>query len=264
MVKRGKIVDTLPGWFAFVVAVIGMANAVQGQSSVTLAWDPSPDPALAGYKVYQGVVSQHYTATNDVGKAMSAKMTMLVPGATYYFAVTAYDTNRLESPFSGEISYTVPSVVTTVAKLQLSMNSARRVVLAGTAPALYTYAVLATKDFKTWTTNGTVSVNAGGGFQFTDPGSATNSRCFYRLQQISPSVAVSGAKLQLAVNRSNQPVLTGTAPALYTYAVLATKDLKTWTTNGTLTVGSAGTFQFTDPVPATNARCLYRLRQISP
>jgi hypothetical protein len=78
----------------------------------------------------------------------------------------------------------VPSVITNVASLRLSMNSSRQVMLLGTAPVSNTYAVLATKDFKTWTTNGTITIGAGGGFQFTDPGSATNSRCFYRLRKM--------------------------------------------------------------------------------
>ena len=35
-------------------------------------------------------------------------MSNLLNGTTYFFAVTAYDTNGLESDFSTEISYTIP------------------------------------------------------------------------------------------------------------------------------------------------------------
>ncbi|HWX20260.1 MAG TPA: fibronectin type III domain-containing protein [Candidatus Binatia bacterium] len=184
--KFKTTVNTLAGLITGLVAAFGISTAGLAQSSVTLAWDPSPDPAVAGYKVYEGVVSQVYIDTNDVGNATSAKESMLLPGTTYYFAVTAYDTNHLESPFSGELSYTVPAVVTNRVRLQMSLSSSKQVTLAGTGPALYTYAVLATKDFKTWTTNGTVSIGTAGGFQFTDPAPATNSRCFYRLRRISP------------------------------------------------------------------------------
>ena len=246
------------------LANLGLVTAVHAQSSVTLAWDPSPDPGVIGYKVYDGLASRTYTFTNNVGNATNTTLTMLLPGTTYYFAVTAYDTNFLESPFSGELSYTVPSVVTNVARLILSMNSSRQVTLAGVAPASSTYAVLATRDFKTWTTNGTVTVGAGGGFQFIDPGSVTNSKCFYRLRKLSAltPVVTNIASLMLSVNSSKQVTLTGSAPVSDTYVILATRDFKTWTTNGTVTVGADGRFQSTDPNLATNSRAFYRLRRV--
>ena len=47
-----------------------------------------------------------YTFTNDVGVQTWAQAQNLVAGRTYYFAVTAYSTEGLESDFSEEISYT--------------------------------------------------------------------------------------------------------------------------------------------------------------
>ena len=77
--------------------------------TLTLAWDPSTDPSVVGYRLYQGGESQVYTNVVDVGAANTTTITGLAPGATYYFALTAYDANDFESAFSGEISYTVPS-----------------------------------------------------------------------------------------------------------------------------------------------------------
>jgi len=76
--------------------------------SGTLTWKPSPDPAIAGYNLYEGVTSANYTNTIDVGNATSATVSNLVNGVTYFFAVTAYAPNRQESGFSDEVSYTVP------------------------------------------------------------------------------------------------------------------------------------------------------------
>jgi hypothetical protein len=61
---------------------------------------------VAGYKVYFGEKSRTYTRTIDVGLQTIVPLTNLNPGVTHFIAVTAYDTNRLESPFSDEISYT--------------------------------------------------------------------------------------------------------------------------------------------------------------
>jgi hypothetical protein len=64
---------------------------------------------VVGYRLYQGGVSQVYTNVVDVGNSTSNTVAGLVAGATYYFAVTAYDSVGLESAFSNEIAYTVPS-----------------------------------------------------------------------------------------------------------------------------------------------------------
>ncbi len=94
-----------------ILAILAFAAAIapgQAASSVTLAWDPNPEPDIAGYMLYYGTASGIYTQTNDVGNAATYTVSNLTPGVTYFFAVTAYDTNRVESDFSNEISYTVP------------------------------------------------------------------------------------------------------------------------------------------------------------
>jgi hypothetical protein len=72
----------------------------------SLEWDPNPEPYVIGYNVYVGEKSRVYTRVIDVGPQTSVPLTNLNPGVTYFFAVTAYDTSRLESPFSDEVSYT--------------------------------------------------------------------------------------------------------------------------------------------------------------
>lgn len=75
--------------------------------SVSLAWDPSPDPACTGYNVYVGVASRAYTNFVAVaGTNTTATISPLVRGATYYFTVTAIYPGPLESDFCNEVSYT--------------------------------------------------------------------------------------------------------------------------------------------------------------
>jgi hypothetical protein len=71
---------------------------------LTLAWSTSTDPAVEGYRVYWGGASGNYTNKLDAGNATQGKLTNLVAGATYYCAVTAYDTNGLESGYSSEVT----------------------------------------------------------------------------------------------------------------------------------------------------------------
>ena len=74
-----------------------------------LAWDPSPEANVVGYKVYWGTTSLQYTDNADVGltatpTAPSYLLTGLTCGRTYFIAVTAYNDALLESTYSNEAS----------------------------------------------------------------------------------------------------------------------------------------------------------------
>jgi chitodextrinase len=73
-----------------------------------LTWNRNPESAVIGYRLYEGTISGTYTNSIDVGNATNKSVPGLTAGTTYFFAVAAYDTNGLESPFSKEVSCTVP------------------------------------------------------------------------------------------------------------------------------------------------------------
>lgn len=111
------------------------------KSSVTLAWCPSPttNNIIAGYKLYvgsgtatnwiptiydtnkpycPGVILSNgtnwfrtYTNVINVGNVTNATVTNLEASVTYFFTTTAYDTNALESDYSGEVSITITNPV---------------------------------------------------------------------------------------------------------------------------------------------------------
>jgi len=78
-------------------------------ATVTLAWDPNPEPTVAGYRLYVGTSPGYYTSSVDVAASTRATISSLIEGVTYYMAVTAYDTSGNQSGYSDEIVYTVPS-----------------------------------------------------------------------------------------------------------------------------------------------------------
>lgn len=92
--------------------LIGLSalGATNYQSSVTLAWEPSPSVGVVGYNIYYGIASSLYTNKTAVGNVTNATVTKLKQATTYYFSATATDGN-LESDFSNEVSYTVPGVL---------------------------------------------------------------------------------------------------------------------------------------------------------
>ena len=103
-------------------------------ADVSLAWDPSPDASVVGYKVYFGGGSGNYTNSALVGNVTNATLTGLASGATYYFAASALDTNGFESDFSNETSTNTASpanqtpTLNSIANLTLNESAAAQTV----------------------------------------------------------------------------------------------------------------------------------------
>lgn len=89
------------------LCIVSVAQAYD----ITLGWDPSSEPNLAGFAVYasSSVSGPPYDLIDnypieDIDPANpKVKITGLDNQVPYYFAVTAYDTGGHESVYSGEI-----------------------------------------------------------------------------------------------------------------------------------------------------------------
>lgn len=103
-----------------------------GDQCVTLAWDPNPETNVAGYIMYYGSESRNYTNSVDVGNITTNMVCGLVDGVTYFFAVTAYNTDGMQSDYSDEVSYVRPGTWPVVSTLY-PILSRSNVVLRGQA-----------------------------------------------------------------------------------------------------------------------------------
>jgi hypothetical protein len=98
-------------WF---VAMLALAVcSAQADVSVPLAWNPSPDANVAGYKIYYGGASRTYTNSVDVGNVTSTVIAGLAEGTTYFFAATTYGADGVESDFSDEATAVTANAVVT-------------------------------------------------------------------------------------------------------------------------------------------------------
>ena len=89
--------------------IAGLLLSIARSRGVSLAWNPVSGSGI-GYRLYYGMASGSYSKSVDAGSATTASVSGLAPGVTYYFAVTAYTSDGLESAFSSEVTYTPPGV----------------------------------------------------------------------------------------------------------------------------------------------------------
>ena len=83
--------------------MLGSAAAA-GAERLTLAWDPSPSPGVAGYRLYWGTNTRSYPFVTNTGLGLTQSVRLSHRGR-WFFAATAYSTNGLESDFSSEVAW---------------------------------------------------------------------------------------------------------------------------------------------------------------
>ena len=127
-------------------------------AAAVLEWPYHTDPRAVGYRAYTGTASRDYSQVIDVGNTNQVETPALTPGLTYYFAVTVYTADGLESPFSDEVDYTVPL---------LPLTPPTRLWITGTN----TLTVMTSIDLHVWTAVTNITL----------PGS-TNGMQFYKAQ----------------------------------------------------------------------------------
>lgn len=84
-------------YFCFLGLVLGCARTASAQETVSLAWDPSPDPAATGYMLSWGTRVGNYPNSVDVGTQTTWTVNGLSRHQRYYFIVQAYDADRTMS-----------------------------------------------------------------------------------------------------------------------------------------------------------------------
>ncbi len=100
-------------WIKLQIAVAPMLlvalSLCDAAQSVTLAWDPNPEPDIARYQVYYGQQSGHPDQSFDAHNVTTTTVVGLAERTTYFFTVRAINTADLESGPSNEVSYTTPA-----------------------------------------------------------------------------------------------------------------------------------------------------------
>jgi hypothetical protein len=99
-----------PAGSAAAVAPSGAA-ATTGASSVSLSWSPpteyedgKPFADLAGYRILYGVAPGKYTSLVEIAPGTTSHSIRSLAARTYYFSITAYNHQGVESTLSNEVA----------------------------------------------------------------------------------------------------------------------------------------------------------------
>ncbi len=152
---------------------------VHADQSVTLAWNPSSTPDVAGYKIYYGMACRVYSSAVAVGATTNATISGLTPGTTYFFAATTLDADGNESDFSNEASYAVP---VTAAALTTTASSGGQFSFTVSGHVGQQYVVQASTNLVDWDSIQTNAVP----FLFTDSNAVDFNQRYYRAFYLPP------------------------------------------------------------------------------
>jgi hypothetical protein len=178
-----RVIRRTPGYtfLLFLLLVFTNSNllgAVSNLSSVSLAWDSSPDPTVVGYRVHFGVASNTLSTSVDVGNTTTTTIPNLYPGLLYYFTVTSYNSANLDSIDSNKISHLVPGGISSV---QLTRRANKQVVISGVGQIGKVYTIQASQDLRSWITLGLATAGLNGIYSYTDFNAPNIVSRFYRV-----------------------------------------------------------------------------------
>lgn len=203
-----------------VVSIIQSWSFSAGAAEVKLAWDPSPDAGVVGYRIYYGPASGSYTNFTTVGATTEATITGLIEGAVYYFAATAFNDNGDESVFSNEVMHqplapvNQPPTLDAIANVTINEGAGQQTVnlsgiSSGAANETQTLTVTASSSNPTLIPSPTVnytSPNATGTLRFTPVAFASGTATItVRVNDGGASNNIVTRTFTVTVNPVNQP-----------------------------------------------------------
>lgn len=228
----------------------------QSPNAVTLTWQANTEEDLAGYRVYRG--------TSMIAEIASTTYTddTVLPGITYSYTISAYNTDDQESERSTPVTVTTPPATPT----GLSGNAAgRTVTLTWEGPGNPCYKVQRSVNGTDYTQVAEVTEES-----FTETNDLWWTTYYYRVAQKGQDGAVSAYSDAVQVTTEPVPAPTGLIAAMEgmninlswqavdgvdTYLVERSIDGETWETIATVT-----TTTYTDAIEDADIEYLYRVR----
>ena len=106
-------------------------------AGVQLTWDVNTELDLAGYRVYWGGTSGQYDQMVDVGNVNTWTLHDIDETRPYYFVVTAYNLDGLESEYSNEVLFEPSKLPLLISTLQIMPDGRMSFIIVQTGPVSF-------------------------------------------------------------------------------------------------------------------------------
>lgn len=234
-----------------------LCATAKGTQSVTLGWNSSPSPSVAGFYLYFGTESGTYSTRVNEGTNTQVTIDGLQEGLTYYFALTAYTAAGIESAPAPEITYVVPGILA----VDPATSPGNPLNIQFPVAPGHWYEIQASEDLKSWATiwqTATVTSNSWLGYQ--DWQSGLYPMRFYRLVSHATSTIVQHPILPTATQIGSSVVVTWNATVGEAYQVqyAASPNSTVWNDLGGVVAASSSVETMPFAVP-TGSQWSYRV-----
>jgi len=107
--QTGSVTVTSNASTSSITVALQATGLPAGDHSATLSWNASPS-GVAGYFVYRATNGGAYTKLNaSYDTNLTYTDSSVVAGQTYSYAVTAVNSENVESSYSNEVTATIPT-----------------------------------------------------------------------------------------------------------------------------------------------------------
>ncbi len=225
-------------------------------SPCTLGWNLSQDVSVTGYVLYFGITGSSATNRQVLGMTNTVTLFSLLASSNYFFYLTAYDAEGVESPPSNVLYYKPQalSLLKLTSPVQGTMNLQFRAAPASVCLIEYTPSLNPAQ----WQILGSATADSNGNITMTDSQAGKSPARFYRAVLYSSPQVLSA----LAITCSATGTITLQFRAAFgtVCRVQYTPSLNPaqWQTLGSATADSNGNIAMTDQVSGNVPSRFYR------
>jgi len=241
---------------AFLTQFTRIEAGVLYASPCTLAWNYSPDSSVAGYALYYGITGSGATNRLDVGMTNMATLYNLLASTNYFFYVTDYDCNGIESPPSTVMYYT-PQALSAV-KLTALANGTMSLSFQAAPGSVCLVEYTPSLNPAKWKIWGSATADSNGNITITDQVSGNTPSRFYRAVFYSNPQILSALAITCSATGTITLQFLATPGTVCRVQYTPSLNSPQWQTLGSATADSNANIAMADQVSGNTPSRFYR------
>jgi hypothetical protein len=236
-------------------AIVLPASVALPASPCTLGWNQSQDVSVAGYVLYYGITG---STTNRQVLGMTNTVTLfnLLVSSNYFFYLTAYDAEGVESSPSNVVYYK-PQVLSPL-KLTFPVQGTMNLQFSAAPGSVCLIEYTPTLNPAQWQILGSATADSNGNITITDSEAGSSSTRFYRAALYSNPQVLSSLKLASVVAGTVTLQFHAVPGTVCRVQYTPSLNPPQWQTLGSATADANGNVTMTDQVSGNTPGRFYR------